>query len=95
MRVVKPVGGDFDGQVRCGKRLLVLEQKDGNWEADVEGDYLVALMNAGFVKPESPMAKPASKRTAPAPAVDVVVVEKKEAPKKATTKKKPTAKKSK
>ena len=87
MRVVKPVGGDFDGQVRCGKRLLVLEQKDGNWEADVEGDDLVVLMNAGFVKPESPMAKPAPKRVAPKPAVDVVVVEKKAPVKKAAPKK--------
>jgi len=90
MRVVKPVGGDFDGQVRCGKQLIVLDKRDGNWEADVEGDRLVALMNAGFVKPESPMAKPASKRVAPKPAVDVVVVEKK-----AAKKKKPAPKKSK
>ncbi len=95
MRVVKPVGGNFDGQVRCGKRLIAVEQKDGNWEADVEGDELVVLMNAGFVKPDSPMAKPAKKRAAPVPAVDVVVVEKKEkkpAPKKTT--KKSTSKKS-
>jgi hypothetical protein len=97
MFVVKPIGTDFDGSVRCGKRLIVVEQRNGRWEADVDGDELVAMMNAGFVKPESPMAKPAPERTAPAPAVDVIVVEKKAAPKKAAPKKaapkKPVAKK--
>lgn len=88
MRVVKPVGGDFTGEVRCGKRLVAVEQVDGYWQADADGDHLVALMNAGFVKPDSPMAKPAKKRVAPEPSVDA----KKEAPKKKA--KKAPAKKS-
>ena len=49
MRVVKPVGGDFTGEVRCGKRLVAVEQVDGYWQADADGDHLVALMNAGTV----------------------------------------------
>lgn len=92
MFVVKPISTDFDGSVRLGKRLLVAEQRNGRWETDVDGDELVVMMNAGFVKPESPMAKPAPERTAPAPAVDVIVVEKKAEPKKAAPKK-PVAKK--
>lgn len=97
MLLVKPVGGDFNGEVRIGKRVIVAEKIGDKWQADVDdGDELVEFMNAGFVKPDSPMAKPAVKRAAPAPAIDVVVVEKKEkkpAPKK-TTAKKSTSKKS-
>jgi len=91
MRVVRPVGGDFNGEIRIGKRVIVAEKIGDKWQADVDdGDELVEFMNAGFVKPDSPMAKPAPKRVAPKPAVDVVVVEKKAAPK-AAPKKAPKA----
>ena len=39
MRVVKPVGGDFTGEVRCGKRLVAVEQADGYWQADADGAF--------------------------------------------------------
>ena len=97
MRVVKPVGGDFNGEVRVGKRVIVAEKVGDKWQVDVEdNDELVEFMNAGFVKPDSPMAKPALKRVAPEPSVDVAKEPakkpsppKKAAPKKAASKKSP------
>ena len=80
MLLVRKPAPNFDGSVRCGKRLLYATLNNGMWEVCPEDpDMTAACLSAGFVKPESPLA--AKEKAAPAPAVDVVVGEKAEKPK--------------